>query len=559
MSLVATIRRWLAPPPKKLTAKVDAAQNDPATSQHWALADALSADGAYTLAVRKRVRERARYEVLNNSYARGIVRTHANAVIGTGPRIQSLLDDDDLNTSIESAWGRWATARRLAEKLRTLRISQCVDGEAFAILTRGAEIDGVELDVVPVEADRITSGFGVRSPYSDEPDGMELDDAGEVVRYHILRQHPGDQMGVAWEHDSIPASQVIHLFRAERPGQHRGLSELTPALSLFAILRRYTMATLLAAETAASVAGVLRTNSPAVEAAEVDPWEEIGIRRGAMLTLPDGWAMEQFKSENPQSGYAEFKKAILSEIARALNMPYNVAAADSSGHNFSSGRLDHQVYGKEVAVDQSHYERECLARIFAQWVDEAVRSGTLPVDALQATDASEWHWDPLEDIDPQKTAAARQQNLSSGMTSFATEFALDGRDWRTEFAKQADCLGMSFEEYQSAQRIKMFPPQPMAVAGPGGTAATPAGADAAADDPEATPPEFGGLSRLQWQRNRKAIRDVLDGLIAGTETQASAQLFLESIGLSNERAAALIADALDNSQVDDPALQESAT
>ena len=43
----------------------------------------------------------ARYEVANNSYAKGIVLTLANDVVGTGPRLQMLLDDPAANQLVE--------------------------------------------------------------------------------------------------------------------------------------------------------------------------------------------------------------------------------------------------------------------------------------------------------------------------------------------------------------------------------------------------------------------------------------------------------------------------
>ncbi len=36
-------------------------------------------------------------------------------------------------------------------------------------------------------------------------------------------------------------------------------------------------------------------------------------------------------AEQPATTYAEFKREILNEIARCLNMPFNVAAGNSSG------------------------------------------------------------------------------------------------------------------------------------------------------------------------------------------------------------------------------------
>ena len=45
--------------------------------------------------------------------------------------------------------------------------------------------------------------------------------------------------------------------------------------------------------------------------------------------MPGGWKMSQIEAEQPATTYAEFKREILNEIARCLNMPYNVAAGNS--------------------------------------------------------------------------------------------------------------------------------------------------------------------------------------------------------------------------------------
>ena len=57
------------------------------------------------------------------------------------------------------------------------------------------------------------------------------------------------------------------------------------------------------------------------------------------------------------------------------------------------------------------------------------------------------------------------------------------------------------------------------------------------------------MSRLQWGRNRKAIEDILAELIAGTASETKAKVFLQTLGLTEATAAALIQDARDG-QVD---------
>ena len=55
-----------------LRARFDAAQTTADNARHWANADSLSADAAASVDVRRKLRERSRYEIANNSYARAL-------------------------------------------------------------------------------------------------------------------------------------------------------------------------------------------------------------------------------------------------------------------------------------------------------------------------------------------------------------------------------------------------------------------------------------------------------------------------------------------------------
>jgi capsid protein len=118
-----------------IRARYDAAVTNDDNRRHWAAADGLSANAANSPDVRRILRNRARYEVANNSYAKGIVLTLANDVVGTGPRLQMLTEDAGANRRIEQEFSRWATVIRLAEKLRTMRSARATDGDSFALLT----------------------------------------------------------------------------------------------------------------------------------------------------------------------------------------------------------------------------------------------------------------------------------------------------------------------------------------------------------------------------------------------------------------------------------------
>jgi lambda family phage portal protein len=439
-----------------MRAGFDSAVTNDHNRRHWANADGLSADAAASPEVRRTLRNRARYEVANNSYARGIVLTLANDVIGTGPRLQLLTENGDANQRIEREFMRWAKAIRLPEKLRTMRMARAQDGEAFLVLTDNPRLPTpIKLDVRLVEADQVTTP-DLLTLLDGSVDGIAFDEFGNPVEYHVLKEHPGGtgSATLGFEYDRVPAEAVIHFFRVDRAGQSRGIPDITPALPLFAQLRRYTLAVLGAAETAADFAGILYTDAPANgEAESVEPMDAIELEARSLLTMPGGWKMAQVQAEQPSTTYAEFKRELLNEIARCLNMPFNVAAGNSSGYNYASGRLDHQTYFKSIRVEQEHIACVVLDRILAAWLREAVLVSDLlplPIRTLVARGetgglARQWFWDGHEHVDPAKEASAQATRLGSHTTTLANEYAKQGRDWETELRQRAKELALMDE------------------------------------------------------------------------------------------------------------------
>jgi lambda family phage portal protein len=432
-----------------IRARYDAAVTNDENRRHWAKADGLSANAANSPNVRRLLRNRARYEVANNSYAKGIVLTLANDVIGTGPRLQLLTDDQDANRRIESGFERWSNAVGLAEKLRTMRLARAEDGEAFAILANNPQLAGeITLDLRLVEADQVaTPDLAVSA--RNAVDGIVFDQFGNPVEYHVLKGHPGDgRWGGLNDYDRLPANSVIHYFRADRPGQNRGIPDITPALPLFAHLRRYTLAVITAAEIAALPGGVLYTDAPANgEAESVEPMDLIELERGMLMTMPGGWKMSQLEAQFPTTTYGEFKHEILNEIARCLNMPFNVAAGNSSGYNYASGRLDHQTYFKAIRVEQAHLEAVVLDRLLSAWFDEAVLiPGLLPSGLGPIADwPHQWFWDGHEHVDPQKEATAQATRLTNYTSTLADEYARRGLDWETQLRQRAKEIALMNE------------------------------------------------------------------------------------------------------------------
>ncbi len=427
-----------------VVAKYDAAQTTRENAQHWAAADDYSANAANSPAVRRTLRKRARYERANNSYLSGLIKTIAHDTVGTGPRLQLALDDRALGRRVERAWLAWCRAVDLADKLRVMCEAKLCDGEGFGVLANNPAVrHPVKLDVRLIEAEQVSTPL---LPALDPlaVDGIRFDAAGNPVEYHVLKTHPGDLVTRApWDYDRVPAAAVLHWFRPDRAGQARGVPEITPALPLGSQMRRYTLAVLSAAEFAASLAGVMKSTLPPADGpVSVDAMDEIPFARGNLLTLPEGWDATQFKAEQPTGTYKEFKGEILNEMGRCLNAPFNVVAGNSSGYNYSSGRLDHQIYHRSLWIERERMRARVLDRLFRAWLDEYTlipeAEGGAP-QGLPAVDtwAWDWHWDGFASIDPAKDATAAETRLKLGLTTLSEEAAAEGKDWEEQLEQQA--------------------------------------------------------------------------------------------------------------------------
>lgn len=447
----------------------DATRDPHNLANHWINADSKNIDASLSPDVRATLRDRARYEVANNCYAFGAGTTIANAVVGSGVRLQIIETEEsgykpDFARTCERAFDYWQQEIRLAEKLRAMRFSRFQDGEAFGVLyTNQNLISEVKLDLFPIDCERVMSKDSMNpDPY--DIDGIKIDEWGNPISYNVRNLHPGAEEPGEDKFTEYPANQVVHWFRRVSSEQKRGSSELAPALNLFALLRRYTESVVTAAETAADLAMVFHTDiiedtfnnsySPSKERGSTESQEmfaEVPFRRGMSLVLPEGWKPAQIKAEQPTTTYPDFKRELLGEIGRALQIPFNILAGDSAKHNYASGRLDHQEYQKNIRLDQALCKASVLMPIFRAWFDE----WSIVAGYRRAEDEPyphcQWYFDGFEHVDPVKEAEAQAIRLLSGTTNLMIECGKAGYDWE-EITMQAakerelrESLGLIFD------------------------------------------------------------------------------------------------------------------
>ena len=457
-----------------------AAAESAAKDADWWKADYLSADADASPDTRRILRMRSRYEYQNNSYARGVIQCLANDTIGNGPRLRYASTDDRLNSRIERDFTAWAESVCLGEKLRAVRIARARDGEAFVLLAQNPTLrTNVKLDLSLIDADRVAGDMG-GSPssateltadtriYPVTVDGIAYDQYGNPVSYRVLVSHPCDGNLAEERAMLIPAANMIHVFRADRAEQHRGVPELAAALPLFAKLRRYTNAVVASAEKAAEYGGILYTDHPKDDTcAEIEPMDAVTLDINQLTTMPEGWKMDELYVKAPIATYADFKKEMLSEIGAAMGIPYAIVAGTSAGYTYASAKLDHQTYFRVLRNERGFVEDSILNRLFELWLREwslanpdAEAEGTRS-DATDEESAADlpppistwnasWLWPMFDNIDMLTAARVQSIALKNRTTTLATEYARQGKNWKTELAQ--------FEkEQQFLSKLKIAP------------------------------------------------------------------------------------------------------
>lgn len=431
-------------------ATYDAARNTAEFSNYWANADRYDADSANCREVRHTLISRSRYEIGNNGFSDGIAQTYATDLIGNAPALRMQTSSVGFNQLVELEWYRWCKAIHFRRKLWTMAHAKHSDGESIAVIRRNPRAKHpVLIDLVLYEAEQC------QTPYAwlgeGEVDGIQFDEFGNAVSYRILREHPGTSSLIALteEPESVPAEMVLHWFKLRRPGQHRGVPEMASTLNLGAGARRWREANLTAAERAAILTLMMKTQMTPEAAEQVAPFSTLDIEKGMMSFLPQGWEMQQADGKFPTATYESFHKSLLNEQARPKNMPYNKAACDSSSYNYASGRLDHQTYYAALDVEREDCNDLVLDPLFETWFRVAVaRFGWLGGDSTALSPAAlshTWDWPKHRVADVKQEADANRTKLESGQIFIHRLFSDNGWDFEDECVSCAAAFNVPVE------------------------------------------------------------------------------------------------------------------
>ncbi|HEU6436583.1 MAG TPA: phage portal protein [Nitratidesulfovibrio sp.] len=277
--------------------------------------------------------------------------------------------------------------------------------------------------------------------------GVEIDEWGKPLFYHLRTRHPGDgTYDFQGSHvERVPADEIIHLFVMERPGQTRGIPWFLPVAERMKMLAGYAEAELVAARTAAAKMGFFETDGSTEYSGETDASGDFQMDAapGSLEALPPGWRLKEWDPQHPTSAYKDFTKAMIREMAAGLLCSYTGLSGDLEGVNFSSirqGVLDERdmwMLLQNWWIE--HYERED----FGAALSMALLTGelNLPASKFQKFNSPvfqprRWSWvDPLKDISAAGYAVALG---TKSRTMVAAEQGVDFEDVLADLKAEQD-------------------------------------------------------------------------------------------------------------------------
>lgn len=408
----------------------------------------------------------------NNGIAAGAEQTHLDNIVGTGLRLVAMPDYRALGRSkewadgwaddVEALWRSFAdtvevdAARQLTFRGMTRVVFRTVlaAGEALALplwLPEKGLPWATTLQLV--DPARLSNPIG-RQDTATLRGGIEIDQYGEPLAYHIRKSHPGDLFGLnfaagGWER--IPARmpfgrmRVLHVFEKERIGQSRASPLVTAVMRQFKMLDQYEREELRTAVIHSLIAAFMETPldqaaftemlgaSDTDYQAAVAEWN-VQLKGGSVIPLPPGTKMSPFTPTRPSGTFDAFVTAMLRHLAVGLNLPYELLAKDFSKTNYSSARA--------ALMEAWRYflgRRQWLTEVWAQpvyelWLEEAVNAGAVDAPDFYpnrvAWCRSKWIGAGRGWIDPTKEIEAARMRLETGISTLEAECAEQGTDWR---------------------------------------------------------------------------------------------------------------------------------
>jgi len=410
-----------------------------------------------------KLRERMRDLVRNDPYAKRGKRLWVANTVGTG----IVVNCDNL--AVLDLWKRWCEECDADDQLDMAGLDAMVvgavleSGECLVRFRNRLPQDGmltVPLQIQVLEGDYLDLSKNGVTNFGYIYQGIEFDKLGTRIAYWIFDRHPGDvgTVPVTKGYDShrIPASEIIHVYEKERPGQIRGVPRFSSVVLALKDLDDYDDAELVRKKIESCFAAFVTqtedfsTRTITGENAGTDTQGTLleELYPGMITHLQPGEQVT-FGTPSAVAGYTDFYKCKTHKIAAGMDVPYELMSGDLSQVSYSSYRAGLNEFRREVMM----FQWLVLVPIYKQavWNRWLQTAKTVGLVGAQINLQVKYVMPRFESVDPMKDAKAQQTRIRNGMQTLPDAIAENGYDFEEQLQEIAranaklDALGIKLD------------------------------------------------------------------------------------------------------------------
>jgi lambda family phage portal protein len=313
--------------------------------------------------------------------------------------------------------------------------------------------------------------------------GIEFDDRGRRVAYHIFRDHPHDVTPMrSWVSERIEANRIIHCYKKSRPSMTQGAPWLAPILRVMRNFNGYTDSEMESAHAAAKFAvAIMRANGGGTglnlgddddlgcdvdDDATVQNLQEL---YGAVIAdLEQGDDIKHIQANRPNPTAEPWIQLILNSMANGIGMTYLGLTGDVRRASYSSSRFSQLIDKKFWRPLQKRFARGTALPVRYEFLRQLAAYERVDGFRPQQVNANPYLWMQTkfcgpgwEEIDKPKEVAGDVAAVRAGFKTFQDACAERGGKWRANILAKREA--MKFAEENEVE-LTCFDPEPESVA-----------------------------------------------------------------------------------------------
>lgn len=427
---------------------------------------------------RSELARRMRYFERNNPLVQALAGKFENFVVGSSPQLTPISSKESWNESAKASWDQWCQFCDLSSRqnfgtlLSLVARRWFIEGDVFIVLTNGNDQGGRRPRL------QIIEGHLCRTPpeYSEDPtiyDGVRIDQNGRPIEYFFAEEPEPSRFVFP---KPRPASEVIHIFEPERPGELRGITFFHSVVNELHDIDDLHVLEMQAAKENASTSDWIETlqgeldpnqvrrnifsgqatqtaqGAASTEPSRVEYYRQVGGARTRVLLRGD--KIHQHAGERPSVTTREYWRLKRELVCAAVEIPYCLIFPDVMQGTVYRGALD--------MVTSAFRSRHAVIadaerRIFAFWGAWATRNEKALVDP-----PSDWRNVSVlppraPNVDVGRNSAAMLAELKSGATNYDQIYGQLGLHWKTELTKLEKQLAFIASDCPNLYRMMTAP------------------------------------------------------------------------------------------------------